>query len=73
VAVPAQQNAKIVEPGHDALKLDAVHEKDRERNLGFANVIEKSVLQALRALCRHGLIVPFCPFASRLVSKMTPV
>src|SRR5262245_61148043 len=52
--VPSQQHAEIVEPGHDALKLDAVDEKYRERGLCLANMIEKSVLKALRAFCCHG-------------------
>src|SRR4051812_16696692 len=40
--IPAQEHAEIIEPRHNALKLYAVHEKDRERNLVLADVIEES-------------------------------
>ena len=42
--VAPKKNAKIVEPGYDPLKLDAIDEKDRERSLVFPYVIEKGVL-----------------------------
>jgi hypothetical protein len=51
--IPAQEHAEIIEPRYHALKLYAVHEKDRERNLVLADVIEESVLKVLRALARH--------------------
>lgn len=44
VTVPAQQQAEVVKPGDNALQLDAVDQKNRQRRLGFANVIEKCVL-----------------------------
>src|SRR5690348_13893092 len=68
VAVPSQQYAEIIEPGHHTLQLDAVHEKDREGDFGFTDVIEKRVLQVLSAVACHGLCSDFCsrdPFASR--------
>ncbi len=46
-AVAAQQNAEIVEPGDDALQLDAVDQKDRQRDFLFSDMIEESVLQVL--------------------------
>jgi hypothetical protein len=52
--VPPQKDAKIVEPGHDSLQLHPVHEKDREGDFGFANVIEESVLEILCAIGCHG-------------------
>jgi len=42
--VATQQHAEIVEPGDHALQLDAVHQKDGERNFVFADVIEEGVL-----------------------------
>ena len=59
MSVPAQQHAEIIEPGHDALQLHAVDEKDGQRRLVLANVVEKRVLKTLRAFCRHGLPRPF--------------
>jgi hypothetical protein len=43
--VATQQHAEIIEPGHDALQLHTIHEKDRQRSLVLANMIEKSVLK----------------------------
>src|SRR4029079_7068742 len=45
MSVAAEQDAEIVEPGHDALQLHPIHEKDRQRSLVLANMIEKSVLK----------------------------
>src|SRR5690348_12772213 len=59
VSIPAQENTKIIEPSYNALELHAVHEKNGQWCLVLANMIEKSVLKALRALCRHGLPRPF--------------
>jgi hypothetical protein len=53
VTVAAQENTKIVEPRHDALQLDAVDEENREGNFALTNVIEKSVLEVLSAICGH--------------------
>jgi hypothetical protein len=68
--IPTQEDAEIVEPSHHALQLDAVDEKDRERRLGFANVIEKRVLEALRAFWCHGLPRPF---GDAYASSLAPV
>lgn len=51
--VAAQEDAKVIEPGNDALQLHAVHEEDRQRRFAFANVIEKRVLQILSAVSGH--------------------
>ena len=42
--VATQQHAEIIEPSDDALELHTVHQKNRERNFGFADVIEEGVL-----------------------------
>ena len=47
MAVTAQQHAEIVEPGDDALQLDAVDQEDGQWDLVLAYVIEERVLQAL--------------------------
>src|SRR5215467_1656557 len=51
--IPSQQHAEIVEPGHNALQLDAVHQKDGEWDFAFADVIEEGVLQILRTIGCH--------------------
>jgi hypothetical protein len=56
--VAPQQETEIVKPGNDALKLDAVDEKNGQRNLGLANMIEKSVLKILRTVGSH-CFIPF--------------
>jgi hypothetical protein len=53
VTVPAQENAEIVEPGYDTLKLYAIHKEYRQGNLLLPDVVEKRVLQILRAIARH--------------------
>ena len=45
MAIATQQHAEIIEPGHHALQLDAVHQKNGERNFALADVIEEGVLQ----------------------------
>src|SRR4051812_7014600 len=42
--VTPQQHTKIVKPRHDTLELDAVHQKNRQRHLVFADIVEKRVL-----------------------------
>jgi hypothetical protein len=59
VAVAPEQHAKIIEPGDDALEFDAVHQKDRQGNFGFADVIEEGVLEVLCAIACHGLCFRF--------------
>ena len=44
VAIATQEHAEIIEPGHHALQLDAVHQENREWDLGLADVIEECVL-----------------------------
>ncbi len=60
MAVAAEQDAEVVEPGHNALQLDAVDQENRERGLVLAHAVEESVLEVLRTLARH---------RSRLVSR----
>src|SRR5262249_44442429 len=45
--VTPQQHAEIIEPGDDALKLDAVDEEDRDRSLVLADVVQEDVLDVL--------------------------
>ena len=47
MTVATQQHAKIVEPGDDALQLDAVDEEDGQGGLGLADAVEEGVLQVL--------------------------
>jgi hypothetical protein len=53
MTVAPKQQTEIVEPGHDALELHSVDQKDRQWRFGFANVIKEGVLQVLCAVCRH--------------------
>jgi hypothetical protein len=53
VSIPAQKDTEIVEPRDDALKLHAVDQKDRQGNFVLPDIIEKSVLEILRAIARH--------------------
>jgi len=53
VTIPPQQDAEIIEPSHDALKFDAVDQKNREWRFALADVIEKSVLKILRSVGCH--------------------
>jgi hypothetical protein len=52
--VPSQQHAEIIEPGHNALQFDTVHQENSEWYFAFADVIEKSVLEILRTIGCHG-------------------
>src|SRR5215468_625776 len=45
LTVPAQQHTEIVEPGDDALQLDAVDQEDRQGSFGLADRVEECVLQ----------------------------
>ena len=66
MSVAAQQDAEIIEPGHDALQLHAIHEKDGQRRLVLANMIEKRVLKDFACA--------LSPWASpSLWSTLTPV
>ncbi|MGY4409184.1 hypothetical protein ACVWW4_000920 [Bradyrhizobium sp. LB7.1] len=44
VTVAPKQQTEIVEPGHDALELHSVDQKDRQWRFSFANVIKEGVL-----------------------------
>src|SRR5437764_15388967 len=48
-AFAPQQHRKGVEPGHDALKFDALQQEDRDRQLGAADAVEEMILQAERS------------------------
>ncbi len=50
VAIASKQQTEVVEPGDDPLKLDAIDQEDRKRDLVFSYKIQKRVLQVLRAL-----------------------
>jgi hypothetical protein len=65
VTVAAQENTEVVEPGDDALQLDAVDEKNRKRSLTLSDVVQERVLKVLCAICGH-----FC-FASFFASLRT--
>jgi hypothetical protein len=72
VAVAAQKQAEIVEPGHYALQLHAVHQEYREWNFGLADMVQKRVLQVV-TLVSHGVARSFyrispidCLFCSAL-------
>jgi len=47
LAVAAQQHAKIVKPSDISLKLDPVHQKDRNGGFRLPDCIQKRVLQVL--------------------------
>jgi len=51
--VATQKDAKIIEPGHNPLEFDSVHEEDRERDLVLAYKVEERVLQILGAFSSH--------------------
>src|SRR5690606_25033240 len=53
LSVTTQKQTEIVEPGDDTLKLDTVHEEDRDRDFLLANVVEKGVLQVLLLFTSH--------------------
>jgi hypothetical protein len=42
-----QQNAEIVEPSHNALKLNAIHEKDGQRGFGPSDSVQEGILEIL--------------------------
>jgi hypothetical protein len=53
MSIPAQKDAEIIEPGDDALKLDAIDKEYRQGNFLLPDVVEKGVLKVLRAIARH--------------------
>ena len=48
MAIAAQENAEIVEPGDETLQFNAVDKKNRDRGLALAHVVQERVLQVLR-------------------------
>jgi hypothetical protein len=58
--VPTQQDAEIVEPGHDSLQFHTVDEENCEGSLLLTNVIKESVLEVLCALS-HQSFYPVLP------------
>jgi hypothetical protein len=68
--VAPKQDAKIIEPTHNALQLDPVDKKNRQRSFVLANVVEKRVLQVLSFFSRHGCF-PF--FSRRLLDALGAV
>src|SRR3569833_972447 len=53
LAVAAQQDAEIVEPGDVALELHAIDQKDGDGAFGFADSVEERVLKVLLFIA-HG-------------------
>jgi len=47
MSITPKQYAEVIEPRHDSLEFDAVHQKDRERRFTFADMVEEGVLQVL--------------------------
>src|SRR5438552_1669610 len=61
MTIPSQQYTEIIEPGDYTLKLHSIDQKDRQRNFGLSNMIEKSILQILGTVgCHCGCSVS-CP------------
>jgi hypothetical protein len=53
VAIPAQKDAEIIEPGDHTLKLDAIDKEYRQRDFLLSDVVKEGVLKVLRAIARH--------------------
>jgi hypothetical protein len=53
MTVPPQKHTKVVEPADDPLELYAVDEKDGERRLVLAHVVQERVLKVLDSICTH--------------------
>jgi len=51
--VATQEDAKIIEPSHNALELHSVHQKNCERDFVFAYEVQERVLQILGAFSSH--------------------
>src|SRR5580700_1666264 len=77
VPVAPQQDREVVEPGDDALELDAVDQEDGHRGLVLAHMVQEHVLHILRFFSSHStiLLVVFavvfvgCWSCRRLVSR----
>jgi hypothetical protein len=74
LTVALEENAEIIKPGDHALKFHAVHEKDRDRNFIFANVIEESVLKILFFLghFEFALGSSYCCAAQNILARDDP-
>src|SRR6185312_5918971 len=57
VSVPAEQDGEIVEPGDDALQLDAVDQEHGHGGLVLPHMVQEDVLNVLRFLVGHGAIL----------------
>src|SRR6185437_12789302 len=55
--VPAEQDGEIVEPGDDALQLDAVDQEHGHGGLVLPHMVQEDVLNVLRFLVGHGAIL----------------
>ena len=53
MAVAPKQHAEIVEPSDETLQFHPVDEKNRDRRLGLAHVVQERVLEVLRLLGCH--------------------
>jgi hypothetical protein len=64
VPVAPQQDREVVEPGDDALELDAVDQEDGHRGLVLAHMVQEHVLHILRFFSGHSriLLVVFAVF-----------
>src|SRR5690606_20838086 len=62
LAVPTQKHTEVVEPGHNALKLDAVHQEDGQRSFRLADAVQEGVLKVLSFVLRHGRLILFLVF-----------
>src|SRR5271165_7404888 len=54
MCVAAEQHAEIIKPSYNALQLDTIYQKDRDRCLVFPNVVQEHVLNVLRLFRVHG-------------------
>jgi hypothetical protein len=68
MTVSTQKHTKIVEPGDNALQFHAINQENGEGNFVFANEIEKSVLEVLRAFCCH-FLDPCCVLDAAAVRR----
>lgn len=53
VTIPPEQHAEIVKPGDHALQFHTVDKEYRQRDFVLSDVVEKRILQILRAFARH--------------------
>lgn len=82
MAVTAQQNAKIVKPCDDALKLHTINQENCKGYFLLPDVVEKCILEALNFVCGHFIIpivcfrrtkeASFLPLFSKKFERETP-